>query len=260
MVFLGYVCRQKFWPPKIDPPTWSNVLSVNRNGFISVGRHRCALAHLHFPATVKTPKSDEATMTSADAACFSRPPSYHQSMLLSFDAAIERITGASAVIPPAVLAVITHYRNKKERSQKQRVPRIAIRRQRGSVADVFQCLGPSIFRRAFRMTFDSFWRLYSILSPHILSSLAEGSKYVCKGGRAGGNYSLPPIRNGPIPHSIRLGASLRYFAGGSPYDIMYIFGISYSGVLRSVWTVVDAVHRCPKFDISYLDTVDRIQA
>ncbi len=32
-------------------------------------------------------------------------------MLLSFDAAIERITGASAVIPPAVLAVITHYRS-----------------------------------------------------------------------------------------------------------------------------------------------------
>jgi len=106
------------------------------------------------------------------------------------------------------------------------------------------------------MTFDSFWRLYSILSPHILSSLAEGSKYVCKGGRAGGNYSLPPIRNGPIPHSIRLGASLRYFAGGSPYDIMYIFGISYSEVLTSMWTVVDAVHRCPKFDISYPDTVE----
>jgi len=197
-------------------------------------------------------------MTSADAACFSCPPSHHQSMLLSFDAAIERITGASAVIPPAVLAVITHYRNKKERSRKQRVPRIAIRRQRGSVADVFQCLGPSIFRRAFRMTFDSFWRLYSILSPHILSSLAEGSKYVCKGGRAGGNYSLPPIRNGPILHSIRLGASLRYFAGGSPYDIMYIFGISYSEVLTSMWTVVDAVHRCPKFDISYPDTVDLV--
>ena len=177
-------------------------------------------------------------------------------MLLSSDAVIERLSGASAMIPQAVLAAVTHYRNKKARSRKQRVPRIAIPRQRGSVVDVFQCLGPSIFRRAFRMTFDSFWRLYSILSPHISSSLAEGSKYVCKGGRAGGNYSLPPIRNGPIPHSVRLGASLRYFAGGSPYDIMYIFGISYSEVLTSMWAVVDAVHRCPKFAISYPDTVE----
>ena len=100
------------------------------------------------------------------------------------------------------------------------------------------------------MTFDAFWRLYSILLPHILSSIDEGSKYVRKGGREGGNYVLPPIRNGPIPHSIRLGAALRYFAGGSPYDIMCVFGIGHSEVLTSVWTVVDVVHRCPKFYIS----------
>ena len=42
----------------------------------------------------------------------------------------------------------------------------------------------------------------------------------------------------------------------SPYDIMYIFGISYSEVLTSVWTVVDAIHRCSKFNISYPDTVE----
>jgi hypothetical protein len=37
---------------------------------------------------------------------------------------------------------------------------------------------------------------------------------------------------------------------------MSVFGIGYSEVLTSVWTVVDAVHRCPKFDISYPGTVE----
>ena len=58
----------------------------------------------------------------------------------------------------------------------------------------------------------------------------------------GGSYSLPPIRNGPITTSIRLGAALRYFAGGAPYDIMCCFCIAYSEVLVSVWIVVDAIN------------------
>jgi hypothetical protein len=36
---------------------------------------------------------------------------------------------------------------------------------------------------------------------------------------------------------------------------MYIFGISNYEMLTSVWAVVDAVHRCLQFDISYPDTV-----
>jgi hypothetical protein len=40
---------------------------------------------------------------------------------------------------------------------------------------------------------------------------------------------------------------------------MSVFGIGYSEVLTSVWTVVDAVHRCPKCDISYLGTVEEQQ-
>ena len=43
------------------------------------------------------------------------------------------------------------------------------------------------------------------------------------GGRAGGNYSLPPVPNGEITYSIQLAHSLCYFSGSSPYNIMVMF-------------------------------------
>ncbi|KAL3761721.1 hypothetical protein ACHAW5_005972 [Stephanodiscus triporus] len=74
------------------------------------------------------------------------------------------------------------------------------------------------------------------------SAIDESSGYERKGGRDGGRYSLPPIPNGPITTSIHLRAVLHYFAGGSPYDIMCMFGIAYSEVLSSVWIVADVVN------------------
>ena len=106
------------------------------------------------------------------------------------------------------------------------------------------------------MSWDGFWRLHSILFPHISSAIDESSGYERKGGRDGGRYSFPPIPNGPITTSIRLEAALRYLAGGSPYDIMCMFGIAYSEVLSSAWIVVDAVNKCPQFHISYPETLE----
>jgi hypothetical protein len=118
-------------------------------------------------------------------------------------------------------------------------------------------MGQRIFRRAFRMRLDSFWRLYSILLPHIQTAMdRKRDDYQRKGGREGGNYSLPPIPNGPISPSIRLGAAIRYFAGGSPYDILCVFGIAYTEVLSSVWIVVEAMNNCPQFEISYPDSLE----
>ena len=45
-----------------------------------------------------------------------------------------------------------------------------------------------------------------------------------------------------ISSKIRLSIALRYFAGGSPYDIMLTHGVSYCSVFSSVWGVVDAVN------------------
>eukprot|EP00956_Cyclotella_meneghiniana_P010394 scaffold14401_cov58-Cyclotella_meneghiniana.AAC.17 len=37
----------------------------------------------------------------------------------------------------------------------------------------------------------------------------------------------PPIPNGEIDSEVCLACALRYFAGGSPYDIMAKYGVSY---------------------------------
>ena len=74
--------------------------------------------------------------------------------------------GASSVIQVAAIAVAHDYINRERAKQRSgRSP--AQRRQRMSIPEVFNSMGPRIFRRAFRMTLDSFWRLHSILLPHI---------------------------------------------------------------------------------------------
>jgi hypothetical protein len=55
---------------------------------------------------------------------------------------------------------------------------------------------------------------------------------------------------------MHLGAAIHYFAGGSPNDIMCIFGILYSEVLSSMWIVVDAINQCKQFEISYPASLD----
>jgi hypothetical protein len=55
---------------------------------------------------------------------------------------------------------------------------------------------------------------------------------------------------------MRLGAALHYFTGGSPYDIMCVFCISYSEVLKSVWVVIDAINHCPQFHNSYPSSLE----
>ena len=57
--------------------------------------------------------------------------------------------------------------------------------------------------------------------------------------------------NGPIEYSIRVACLLRYLAGGSPYDMAVIFGVSIGEVYESVWEVADVINQIPEFSISY---------
>lgn len=62
---------------------------------------------------------------------------------------------------------------------------------------------------------------------------------------------------------MHLGAAIRYFAGGSPYNIVCCFCVSYSEVLSSVWIVIEAINACPQFHIAYpesLEVQQRIEA
>ena len=45
--------------------------------------------------------------------------------------------------------------------------------------------------------------------------------------------------------------AIRYFAGGSPCDLMSSHGVGYSDVYRSIWLIVDAINLCPDLSISF---------
>ena len=70
-------------------------------------------------------------------------------------------------------------------------------------------------------------------------------------GRKGGVFKPPPIPNGAISTSVCLALALRYFAGGSPYDLMLKYGVSHSSLFDSVWIVVEAIKNECEFDIKY---------
>ncbi len=76
-----------------------------------------------------------------------------------------------------------------------------------------------------------------------------------------GNTQPAPLRNaipnGPIATSVRLACALRYFAGGSPYDIMVRYGISHTDIFICVWCVVDAINRLAEFCILFPQAHDK---
>ena len=141
-------------------------------------------------------------------------------------------------------------------SMNSRCGRKARTRERRTVQDQYRNMGPKYFRRAYRMEYESFWRLHDLLEEGIERARLNQRGYEVKGGREGGTYLPPPIPNGRIDSFVRLACALRYFVGGSPYDIMGKYGISYSEVLQSVWYVVDAVNKLRVFDIKYPESAD----
>ena len=92
------------------------------------------------------------------------------------------------------------------------------------------------------MSYQSFWKLASILCPHMRQQ----------------NLAKAWI-NGPILPSARLACALRYFAGGASYDIALSFGIANSEVFESVWEVVDAIHKLPNFSLQFPESHEEQQ-
>jgi hypothetical protein len=124
----------------------------------------------------------------------------------------------------------------------------AIIRQRRSVGAVYQSLGRRFFRRAYRMSYDSFWVLHSKIENEIMNAVENRCTNT---GEYFDPRNAPPVLNGAISTSVRLAVAIRYFAGGSPYDLCSVYGISYSSVLESVWIMVDAVNNHKEFHIVY---------
>ena len=115
----------------------------------------------------------------------------------------------------------------------------AQRRQRTQVKDIYQQLGPVYFKRSYRMKYESFKKLARKLHHGIMRF--SGTNRFSK------NY----IHNGRITPSVRLACALRYFAGGSPYDIMTTYCLGHTDTINSIWYVVEAINSHPEFQISY---------
>lgn len=94
-------------------------------------------------------------------------------------------------------------------------------RKRKYVNDIFNELGPYYVRRAYRMEPASFWKLCRLLRPFVVKVNKE-KKW--KNG----------AKNGLITTPTKISVALRYFAGGSPYDISLVHGIGYTDVFHCV--------------------------
>ncbi|KAL7552690.1 hypothetical protein ACHAWF_015923 [Thalassiosira exigua] len=114
---------------------------------------------------------------------------------------------------------------------------LGVPRTRRSVTQVYSELGKQYSRRAFRVSYANFVRLYRILKPDLLR-IVDPPK-VCK------------HPNGPISLPVRLGAALRFFAGAEAYDICCMFGISHSSVFESIDDVIDAINQCKELKIEF---------
>jgi len=113
-----------------------------------------------------------------------------------------------------------------------------VKRKRKYVHDIFNELGPHYVCHAYRMEPASFWKLCRLLRPWMTKVSAK--KKEPRGAK-----------NGLIPQPTKVSAAIRYFAGASAYDIAISHGISHTEVFRCVWSVVDAVNKCPALRFSY---------
>ena len=115
-----------------------------------------------------------------------------------------------------------------------------IKRKRLDVDAHLRSMDPKLFRKKYRMSFESFYKLLDILEPHLRST--------------GENRKRGSTPNGPITKSARLSMALRYFAGGDPADICDHHGVDEDEPLKSVWVVVDAIHKAPQMNIEFPQT------
>lgn len=112
-----------------------------------------------------------------------------------------------------------------------------IRRTRKKVESMWAELG-CYARRAYRMSLDAFNFLHETLEPALREEFNVGER--ARGGTP----------NGDISSKLRLSAALRFFAGGSVYDIMLTHGMSKSSVYKSVYGVVNVVNHEPSLSFN----------
>jgi hypothetical protein len=93
-----------------------------------------------------------------------------------------------------------HGARQRSRVRKGKIARIQIRR---SIPEIYESLGPQYFRRAYRMTYESFWKLHDLLSEGITTAVAAKRRHTTTNQKPN---CCPPVPNGArILSSVRLG-------------------------------------------------------
>lgn len=107
--------------------------------------------------------------------------------------------------------------------------------------------GPNAFSRLYRIEYDSFKKLCTMINPIIRDFFQKGR---CNRWHAGKRIST----------EIMLHCLLRWLAGGSYLDIRISAGISVASFYRVVHICIDAVLLCKDLSIDFPQTEEELQA
>jgi hypothetical protein len=159
-----------------------------------------------------------------------------QTQIPSMNSLLINVQPASFCIAANAAVVVVHHVlllriRKKRRLTKKRRWTCQIR-QRRSVLEIFNQLGDPSFRRAYRMSYSSIGHLALLLSEGIILASDQREE----------SSLAHHVHNGRILPEICLACALRWYAGGSVYNIMTTFGILHSEVFTSAWFVVQGVN------------------
>lgn len=149
-----------------------------------------------------------------------------------------KIAAATSAVAMAKVQLFLHFKIMKKRKRPQgRIPgSVTIKRRRRDLDQLFLELGPTVFRRMYRMHEFSFW----LLCDHLSKSIPDNPERV-RGTTPNGDITIPT----------RIAMALRWAAGGSKYDIGATHGVHPDEVYRSLWLVVDAIHKTKELDITF---------
>ena len=106
---------------------------------------------------------------------------------------------------------------------------------------IYKELGPKMFRRSYRMSYCNFNVLFSKIETKLNQIMRRNDP----------EKKRDHAVNGIIPLQSRLGCALRFWAGGDPYDLTLVFGMSYCEIFRSVDFVLDAINETESLQIKF---------
>ena len=112
------------------------------------------------------------------------------------------------------------------------------KRKRKTIEQIYSELGDNMFRRTFRMSYETFF----VLFVKIETELYQIIKY---------NPEIKRGPNGRIDPPLRLACALRFFAGGDVLDMITSFGISKTEIHKSITYIIEAIMKCKELQITF---------